>query len=97
MNKSDYKYQANQVSMCSPLLCICTMWTPPAWMPARISLALLVLMGMMNTVMVRVNLSVGIVAMVRRNLTSVTSVKAHCVTTTTHGKPTLVLQLLLLR
>lgn len=53
-------------------------------MPARVSLALLAMLGMINTVMVRVNLSVAIVAMVRRNLTSVTQVQAHCVATTTH-------------
>ncbi|XP_045611949.2 sialin isoform X1 [Procambarus clarkii] len=49
------------------------------WMPARISMALLALLGMMNTVMVRVNLSVAIVAMVRRNVSSITQVHTHCI------------------
>ncbi|XP_042203667.1 putative inorganic phosphate cotransporter [Homarus americanus] len=48
------------------------------WIPARISVALLALLGMMNAVMVRVNLSVAIVAMVRHNPNTTIHVQAQC-------------------
>nr|XP_053651150.1 sialin-like [Cherax quadricarinatus] len=56
------------------------------WLPARISIALLALLGMMNAVMVRVNLSVAIVAMVRWNTTAIThQVQVHCTATQHHN------------
>lgn len=55
--------------------------------PTRVTLGMLALLGMINAVMVRVNLSVAIVAMVSHNRSTVISkVKAHCTTAEQHNK-----------
>ncbi|XP_045108565.1 putative inorganic phosphate cotransporter [Portunus trituberculatus] len=48
------------------------------WFPARIGVALLTMLGLVNVFMVRVNLSVAIVGMVHRNTTTATTIQAHC-------------------
>ncbi|KAK8396187.1 hypothetical protein O3P69_005326 [Scylla paramamosain] len=49
------------------------------WLPVRIGVALLTMLGLVNVFMVRVNLSVAIVAMVHHNTSGTTSdLQAHC-------------------
>ncbi|ROT72606.1 Vesicular glutamate transporter [Penaeus vannamei] len=55
------------------------------WMPARLALAVMAWFGFINLYMVRINLSVIIVAMVRRNTTAATTPPCLSNYNSTHG------------